>query len=365
MDSPFVKISFLLFMLSFVNAMAQNKDSTSSFKLSGYTDVYYAHYSDSVGTNKYRKFPAVSPKSNEFGLNIVQLTGQYTSENIRAVTTLHYGDMPAANWSPVFNMIQEANMGFRLAKGLWLDAGFFKTHIGTEAFLPKDNITSSISVITLYEPWFQAGAKLTYNPNDRLTIALHLLNGYNTFVAINNKKSPGLSVLYILGRKGSIGYYNLISDDTPDADKTAHLRFLNNLVFNYEFSKKFKMLLGADLITQQNSTITDSTKTAFIYSGILTLRYQLASKLGIYVRAEAFSDADGFLTGRIYDSQHTLTGYKLYGQTTGLEYKVTDNSYIRLETRELEMDKDQKIFYTNGAYTNKRTEVMLNCGVWF
>ena len=351
--------------LSFAACLAQEKDSTGSLKMSGYIDAYYAKYSDSVGTNNYQKFPVISPRSNAFGLNIVQLSGQYTSNRLRAIATFHYGDMPTSAWSPIFNVGQEANMGIRLGKTVWLDAGLFKTHIGTEALLPKDNIASSLAIITVYEPWFQAGAKLTYNPNDNLTLCLHLLNGYNTFVETNTKKSVGMSFLYLLGKKGSIGYYNLVGDETPTANKTAHMRFLNNLVFNYEFTKKLKMSVGIDLISQQNSGIADSTKTAFIYSYILTLRYQLASKLGVYVRGESFSDADGFLTGRIVDSQSLITGYVMTGETMGFEYKVSDNSYIRLESREIQMDQDQKIFHTNGTSTNMRNEVMIHCGVWF
>jgi hypothetical protein len=185
--SLFTCIGFLL--LSALPASAQVKDSTASFKISGYADAYYAYYSDSVGTNKYQKFPVISPKSNVFGLNIFQLTAQYTSEKIRAVGTLHYGDIPVSAWSPVYNFIQEANVGFHVCKKIWIDAGFFKTHIGTEALLPKDNIASSLAIITVYEPWFQAGVKLSYAPNDKLSLCLHLLNGYNTFVD-NNGKNP-------------------------------------------------------------------------------------------------------------------------------------------------------------------------------
>lgn len=125
------------------------------------------------------------------------------------------------------------------------------------------------------------------------------------------------------------------------------------------------MLAGVDYIFQQNSSISDSSKSAFIYSGILTFRYQLTQKLGVYARGELFNDANGILTAKVYDAQNKLTGFVLTGETAGLEYKISDNSYIRLEGRQIQMDKDQKIFRTDGAYTNTRTEVMLHAGVWF
>jgi len=355
----------LLIVLSVFSGFAQSKDSTASFKYGGYVDAYYAYYTDSVGPNKYQKFPAISPRSNTFSLNVFQLTAQYSSQKVRASAAVFYGDIPSSAWSPVFNYIQEANVGFRLAKKVWLDAGLFKTHIGTEALLPKDNFVSSLSIITVYEPWFQSGIKLSYDPNDKLGFCLHILNGYNTFVETNRKKSIGITVLYKLGEKGNIGYYNLMGDDTPDFIKTSHYRILNNLALNYDLSKKIKLSVGVDYISQTHSDISDSSKMASVYSAILALRYQATPKLGIYGRGEAFEDQSGILSGRIVDASNHFTGYVLGGATLGVEYKITADSYIRLEGRQLIMDREQEIFYTNGHYTNQRSEIMLHAGIWF
>ncbi|MGZ4060305.1 MAG: outer membrane beta-barrel protein [Bacteroidia bacterium] len=367
------KLTILFSILVTFQSFSQQTDSIVSkkiteapkIKISGYVDAYYAYYTDSVGTNNYQKFPDISPKSNQFGLNIVQITAQYSSEKVRAVGTLHYGDIASSAWSPVFNMIQEANAGVRLTKKIWLDAGFFKTHIGTEVLLPKDNITSSLSIITLYEPWWQAGFKLSYTPNDKLLICLHVLNGYNTYIDNNKLKSFGLTLSYALGEKGSIGYYNLIGDESPDNRTSKHVRFLNNLVLNYQLTPKLKTIIGVDYITQQNSRITDTTKTASIYSGILILKYQLKPAFGIYARGETFSDRQGFLTGTIVDNAAKITGYVANGATLGIEYKPTESSFIRLEGRELVMDKDQQIFHWNKKNVNNRLEMMVNVGVAF
>ncbi len=368
------RIPISLFFIFFSSqSFAQQNDSATSnkstpppaLKISGYVDAYYAYYTDSVGTNNYQKFPDISPKSNVFGVNTIQITAQYTSEKARAIATLHYGDIATSAWSPVFNMVQEANAGIRLTKKIWLDAGFFKTHIGTEALLPKDNITSSLSIITFYEPWWQAGIKLTYTPNDKLLLCLHVLNGYNTYIDNNKSKSFGISLGYALGEKGSISYYNLIGDEFPDNTKSKHLRFLNNIVFNYQLTPKLKTSIGVDYITQQNSGIVDTTKTASVYSGIITFKYQAIPKFGIYVRGETFSDKDGFLTGTITDRTAKTTGYILNGATLGFEYKPTENSFIRLEGRELMMEKNQEIFMWNGYIKSNREELMINIGVWF
>jgi len=125
------------------------------------------------------------------------------------------------------------------------------------------------------------------------------------------------------------------------------------------------MIVGADVISQQNADIKNANETAIIYSGILTLNYKFTPKVGVYARGELFNDDNGFLSGTFKDVTGNLTGLIVKGFTLGAEYKPTENSYIRIEGRELITDDAQKIFYRDGNYSNTRTEVMANVGVWF
>ena len=52
------------------------------------------------------------------------------------------------------------------------------------------------------------------------------------------------------------------------------------------------------------------------------------------------------------------------GFTGGLEYKPTDNSYIRLEARMIEMDAGQEIFHWI-ENEDSRTEILFHFGVSF
>ncbi|HET6991341.1 MAG TPA: outer membrane beta-barrel protein, partial [Bacteroidia bacterium] len=207
----------------------------AALKFSGYVDAYYAYYTDSVGTGNYQQFPSISPRSNAFGLNTAMLTAQYDGEKVRGVVTLHYGDIARCAWSSTFNPVMEAHVGVRLCKNnkLWLDAGFFRTHFGTEGLLPKENFASAVSVNTYYEPYFESGIRLNYNPCDKVAIYVYALNGYNMFEDNNNKKSLGTLATYALGDKGNFGYSNYIGDDSPQGDTVSHLRIHQNLFFNY------------------------------------------------------------------------------------------------------------------------------------
>jgi hypothetical protein len=353
---------FLFVFICFESASAQTKDS-ASLKISAYVDAYYAWYSDSLGPGAFQKFPSVSPRSNSFGLNTAMVTFQYDAEKVRGTAVLHYGDIALSTWSPTFNNIMEAHAGLRLCKKLWVDAGFFRTHFGTESLLPKENMTSSVSIPTFYEPYFESGVRFDYAASDRLTLDLYVLNGYNMFEDNNSQKSIGLLATYKLGDKGSIGYSNYTGDDSPEGDAYAHLRIHNNVFFNYKV-KKLKMQLGLDYCMQQNSDTT-GLKNASMFTAVATFRYQTGKRCYLYTRGETFNDPQGFMSGVMTDRNNKRTGYKIMGVTLGTEYDLTDASYIRLEGRQLVADKAQEIFYSNGSTMNYRFELMLNLGVSF
>src|ERR1043166_4416367 len=112
---------FSLSLLSFLNTYSQKKDSVvqsvlASIKVSGYVDAYYAYYTDSLGTGAYQKFPSISPRSNQIGLNTAMITASYDGEKARAVVTLHFGDIPRSTWSSTMNNLMEAHAGILLHK---------------------------------------------------------------------------------------------------------------------------------------------------------------------------------------------------------------------------------------------------------
>lgn len=346
------------------------KDSASGLKFSFYVDAYYAHYSDSVGRGKYERFGYVSPISDNFGINIAQLSAQYTSNLIRSTITIQYGDIPGAVWSPKFNYVQEAYAGIKLFNHFWMDAGFFRTHIGTESLTPKDNICSSQAITSWTEPFYESGVRFTYTPSDKFTGAFYIVNGSNMFVATNNEKAVGLALTYNISDKLNIGYYNLLSDDTPDSIQMYHWRLWNNLALNWNICKKLKLQAGVDYVTQEHSDITVSPtyitySTAWGYGTIFTLKYQCLEKFAVYGRFETLYDPTGVMVGPDNYLSNDPS-YELMGFTFGMEYKPTASSYIRLEGRELDMTgNSEDYFYSNGAYSNQRGEIMINTGISF
>jgi len=341
----------------------------SPLTISGYVDAYYASYTDSVGKNSagqpnFQKFPTTSPRSNSFGINMAMISVKYATDKVRSTVSLHYGDIVLSSWAPgPYSFIHEANAGIRLHKKLWLDAGFFRTHVGTEGLFAKENIASSVAVGTFNEPYYEAGARLNYSPSDKLAFSFYILNGYNIYMDNNNKKSFGMLATYAFNDYLNIGYSDYIGDDFPDSLHTSQLRTYHNLFLNYA-KKKFKMQIGGDFGTQMNSDTTHK-QMATMFSVLATFRYAITSKFGIYTRGEVFNDPSGFLYGKVYDKTGKQTGLKLWGATFGAEYKPSDNSYIRLEGRQLQTDANQEIFHWKGKNTNVRQELMIHMGYYF
>jgi len=358
---------FLAFSCLFkpVCVLAQSSDTTGSWSLSAYADAYYALYSDSVGVGNFQKFPTVSPRSNSFGINAVQLSAQYDGPRVRATVIVHAGDIPISSWSSKYNAIQEAHVGIKLFKKLWLDAGFFKTHFGTEYLMPKDNITSSLSMLTYYEPFYESGLKLNYDPSKNLEINFFLLNGYNIFEDNNTKKSVGLGITYLIGDKGNIGYTDYLGDDSPVGSILPHTRFANNLFFNYAFSPKFLIQVGGDYFIQQNSNLITPTKIGTAYGMLGTLKCQLRPRFAVYERTDMFYDPNGFLSSLYTYSNGDQLGYASVGQTVGIEFKPTSNSYLRMEYRRIQMLYDEEIFHSNSTNFDFRNELTINMGVYF
>lgn len=99
-----------------------------------------------------------------------------------------------------------------------------------------------------------------------------------------------------------------------------------------------------------------------MFSGVAAFKYQAKKKFAVYAKGEIFNDPQGFMSGVFTDLNGRRTGYKPWGVTIGAEYKPTDNSYIRLEGRQLEMDAAQEIFQWKEK-EDSRMEVLLNFGI--
>ncbi len=322
----------------------------------GYVSSYFSTNDDDNLPNGFVQFPTLEPRKNQFSLNMALISLQYKSENSRANISIHYGDVPESSWPKTFNLIQEANGGFKLFRKCWLDVGFFKTHIGIESFQPRENITSSMSILNFYDPYFLSGAKLSYLATPKLTLQACVFNGYNEYLDNNKNKAIDFTVIYNPKSNVALTYNILTCDESPDNSSITHQRICNNFYSSFSF-QKFTFGIDASFNLQQNSLKADSTKVAKVYGGLFVLKYQLIKKLALYGRAETFSDPNQILSGTLD------IGRKINGLTFGIDFIPQKTVNLSAEWRLLEADN--LIFRQGNKLTNMRQEFNLCLDLWF
>ncbi|MDO9000543.1 MAG: outer membrane beta-barrel protein [Bacteroidota bacterium] len=328
----------------------------AELKIGGYISTYYAIYDDEAESKGLVQFPTLAARNNQFALNMGLITMEYKSKFLRGNIGFHYGDVAESTWPANFKLIQEANAGFRIHKKIWFDAGFFKTHVGLESFQPRENITSSMSIVNYHEPYYFSGAKLTFYATSKLSLQANVFNGYSDYSDFNKNKVFNFSAVYSLNQNTSLTYNFLTSDESPTSEKTNHQRVYNNFYLTYS-KNKFTLGLEANYGTQKNSLKSDSTKTATMYSGLIVAKYQLVKKTAVYGRVENFSDPDQIL------STNVNIGKYINGTTLGVEYKPQKTAALSAEWRILE--SDNLIFKQGNKTLNQRNEFILCLDLWF
>ncbi len=323
--------------------------------IGGYISSYFSLNDDDNLPNGFVQFPTLEPRKNQFSLNMALISMNYKSQNMRGNIILHYGDVPESSWPQTFNLIQEANGGFRIFKKLWFDAGFFKTHIGIESFQPRENIASSMSIVNFYDPYFLSGAKLTYMANSKLSLQVNVFNGYNEYLDNNRNKAFGFTTVYN-AKCFSLTYNLLTCDESPDSSKVKHQRWINNVYSKIHF-KKFTIGIDANFGMQQNSLRTDSSQIGYVYGGLIIVKYQFIKQLASYARVENFSDPNEILSGALD------IGDYIHGTTVGIEFMPHKTVSLSAEWRILEADN--LIFKQGNKTTNQRNEFNLCLDLWF
>jgi hypothetical protein len=262
-----------------------------------------------------------------------------------------------ATWDSQLQHIQEAYLGVHFFKDLYLDAGYFITHIGMESFMPKENLLSSTSIITYNEPFYQRGLRLQYSGLEHFDFQLWLLDGYNLFRDNNDSKSVGMAVSYEKG-KFNASYSNIIGQELIPFDDNV-LRTYHNFYITYEFYKNiFEINTSIDIGTEAPSAFFERK---LMFANINTLRINLTKRLSTTFRYETQNDQNGMLTGEFLLDE-SIAGINIYGLTAGIGYEIQDQFYLRYEFRNLqERGNSIKVFNSEGS----RNEHLVTIGWMF
>lgn len=357
------KYLIIIFSLSF-SAFTQN--DAPKVNISGYMDCYIATDNDAYVKSVYpylRALTYINSKKDQFSLNTAQINIDGSWSNFRGVASIHFGDLHRTAYTLSGNSlpaIQQANLGFNLIDNLWIDAGYFLTHIGGESFLPKDNWLSSHSIVTYFEPFYQAGVRASYE-TDKFTGQLYLLNGNGIFEENNDNKTLGVFLSYKPIDYLTASYASVLGNEEAGSLASYKMHMLNCFVVSYSITDAFALKGQFDIATKDVTTNSeiDSTNNSNTIAGkfsgwSLTAHYQANDIFSGTLRYATSNNSDGVYAPILQGN----------GITAGIEYKPSANSYVRLEGTYLILGDDYKIFEgSDGKPSNKRMEVALNFGV--
>jgi hypothetical protein len=354
-------------LLSFLLNPVQSNAEDLKVKVGAYVDTYISTDNEFFDISKRtgRNFSVVSNTKNEFALNVAQVSANIDYQGfIRSTFVLQTGTLPQFAYGSAGPNLQQANVGVRIVDGLWLDAGYFATHIGAESYLPKDNWLSSHSMVTYYEPFFQNGVRLTYDFSS-FTAQLHVINQNGVFDDNNQNKTYGLYFKYNGGDMLQASYAGCYGNEEPSGS-LPKTHMLHNIVLESHPIKDLGIKAHFDMATKEKSAKDDAGKDidGSFMGFSLQAKYNILSALSATAR---FAYTDN--TETVYPSASALGGLKGTDITVGCEYKPSPSSYIRFEYRMLNFDegknKEGNVFIdADKKPINTRNDMMINFGVW-
>jgi hypothetical protein len=241
----------------------------------------------------------------------------------------------------------QANVGISLNKknNLWLDAGLFPSNLGFESAISMDNLTLTRSLAAENSPYFLTGAKLTYNPSEKLELAALISNGWQRIERLEANSIPsfGTQVNYQLTEKININWSTFIGSEYPDT--TRRMRYFNNFYGIFELTEKWKLIAGVDIGLEQAAKESDNYESW--YAPTLIAQYKWSEKWSTALRAEYFLDETQIILPQV-----DANGVGVWGTSLNIDYTPSKMIACRIEGRYLENKTSDFNVLTSSPYTS-------------
>jgi hypothetical protein len=370
---------FILLALTFIafnyTIAQENPTLENPLKYNVFLDSYYTKASNSYKNNQ-RPYSTQAVNVESVSLNFALAQISYTKENYRIFLGVHTGTYVQFNYAAepqLAKNIYEATGGIKLGKDLWLDVGIFESHIGMENAISRDNINYTRSLMAENSPYYESGAKLSYDVSDKLHVKLLLLNGWQVIQDNNKDISTGTQVTYQFLQNLSATWSTYIGNDAPD-NKRKQMRYFNHFNLQYKINDDWELMAAYDYGIEKkpfyslldrygNNDLNLFRQTQddgyFNFStGAIQLRYHINEKLRLGARTEWYLDKS-----QVIVKTNTPNGYQIRGGSLNLDYYIHENALIRIEGKSLHsLDS----IYPNKNQNNRKDNIIVSSlAVWF
>ncbi|SFQ67787.1 porin [Hymenobacter arizonensis] len=317
---------------------ASPSDSTQTATASpltfyGNLDAYYGYEFGNYGSTVRPPFLYSHNRQNEFTVNQALVGVRYDNGIVRGAIGLHAGTYVEANYADeelTLRHLYEAYAGFRPFKKAWLDVGIFTSHIGFESAISKENWTLTRSLMAENSPYYEAGARFTYEVDPKLTLTAVVLNGWQNIRETNEKKALGTQIQWKPTAKLLINSSTFFGVEGPTGAPQYH-RYFHNFYLTYALTSRLSVA-GVFDVGKQATAVYGKFDTW--HTGAAFLRYQLADKWFSTARAEYYVAERGVIINNdipFFGSPNFRAG----GGSVNLDYAPATNVLLRLEGRYL------------------------------
>ncbi|QKG56147.1 porin [Hymenobacter sp. BRD128] len=296
----------------------------------GYVGVYYGYDFNNPASLQRPGFIYSENLHNQIAVNLAYLGARYTGERVRGTFTIQTGTYPDANYAAepgVFKNIYEAWGGVRVAKNLWLDAGIFLSHIGLEGPNSRDDLTLTRSIMADNSPYYETGAKLTYDRGKKWLFTVLAINGWQVIRDRNQNEAVGTQVQFRPSAKWLLNSSTFVGEGRNVPDSVGiRLRYFHDFYVTYDPSRKWKIAGAFDTGWQEK--LDGKGGYDAWQGGALIVRRRLWERAGLVGRVEYFHDPSGVLAATRVGGLYT-TGYSL-----GVDYLPVPRVILRAEFKE-------------------------------
>lgn len=342
-----------------------------------YIDIYYiGNIGGTIPSSHTYEFQSNSPFINQVRVNIFDLDIEYQNRWGRATADIRFGDQPqllasntTAEW---INYIHELSLGFRIWKGLWFDCGYLESPVGVESAKPVDNLLSTCTVGSFYEPSTILGAALTFTTgNEQWEFTGWAGNPFTVPFGQNTHVMFGIDIGYKPTGEMTLSYNNALGNTAPLGSSFDRYYFFNNLFLTWNPAQQWNLIAQADLAFKRTeSKVSDSVKGGSMTSVMLGAKFWFHPKFSLALRGEVFYDPENILIGDQYSG--FTNRFMIFGCSAGLEFKPFGDAYIRLQynwltTGDPSVKPFNEVVYPEGSYwaDYSRQNYVITTGIRF
>ena len=318
-----------------VAVAATVQDSTRTVTWGAFIDTYYAWDFNRPGPGSLdRAFTTQPARHDEFNVNLADVEVKVTAPRMRGRVALQAGTSVQSNYAgeprlgsisgpELARHIQEAVVGVRAGRRLWIDAGIYLSHIGQESWISRDNPTYTRSLIADYSPYYETGVKATWAASGKLTAQLHIVNGWQNISETNTSKALGTRLDYAASPHVALGYANFIGNEAPDT-VPSRLRIFNE-AFAFVTADPLSVWLTLDYGTQRRSPASGN---ATWYGGAAIARLKISPTIAVSGRLERYVDPDGVIV-----TTGTPNAFRVSSGSLGIDVAPAPGVVWRMELR--------------------------------